>query len=101
MLTLKNITKFSQVVHSADGDSIIIPPSSIAHTEDKFLWQLNDSQVRIISRSDDGSHHRISAPSAQEPILAPGPKPLSNRPKNSHEEISARLDFEKVAAKTV
>jgi len=94
MLTLKNITKFSVNVHSADGDAIIITPSAIVTCDDKFLWQLDTSKVKIISRSDDKTQMRVVRPTS---IPGPAPNPLSTYPKNSKDAIASDVEFSKVS----
>lgn len=92
MITLKNITRFQVVIHSADGDAIILNPAAIATTDDKFLWQLDDRKVKIIRRSDDGTQHRIN-PNQITSVPGPSPNPLSNQPKNTAEQLLVNQDY--------
>jgi len=100
MLVLKNISKFSVVVHSADGDAIIIPPKAAVATDDKFLWQLDDTQVRIVKRTDDGTHHRVAVPNPVS-IPLPTPAPVLDKLKNSHASHTANSEFNSANPKGV
>ena len=50
---LKNLTNIPVYVYSADGDSLMIPPRAIARTEEKFLWRINNREVRQINFTRD------------------------------------------------
>ena len=47
-MKVRNLTKTSLELRSADGDSVLLMPGSIVEIEEKFKWQLNPQTVKII-----------------------------------------------------
>ena len=94
LITIKNITDKQVVIYAADGDSIIVQPKAVVTCSDAMLWCFPDHACRIISRSDNGEHHRVlttpKVSCTSYPVATPEP---STTKKNTTDGLSAALAF--------
>lgn len=63
---LRNKTEFSQVLYSADGDSVQIPPNTTSKVNIKFLFQNPDPRLfRVVE-----DPRNVQAPAAPAPAVS-------------------------------